>query len=107
MHVPAGAIELDADTCDLLGGGRSHEILRAWITDNGPATIIINACTIPPSMFGMLLADCARHAALAYAAADGTLSERTAREQILGSLWQELADPTTPLETITPGGREN
>ena len=107
MADQSGAIELNVATRSRLGSGNSHEMLRAWITHDGPSTIIINATLIPPNMFGMLIADCARHASIAYAAADGSLSEKQARELILDALWAELGDPTTDLTTLDSGGRQN
>jgi hypothetical protein len=80
----------------------SSEVLRAWIVNGGLTVSLISAFD-RPALWGMLLADVARHAARCFEA-DGICAESDAMQQIVDMLAAELASPTdlgstTPLQS--------
>jgi hypothetical protein len=84
---------------------RSVEVARLWVQDNGPGTFLINPFRLrDPEMFGMMITDCVRHAARAYASAYG-LSEGEALDRIWTGVDNERDEPTTPLHTIQSSTR--
>jgi hypothetical protein len=100
MSEPRNAINLAG--VEALAGD-SREIARLWVTHRGPATIFINPGHLAdPAMFGMLLVDTARHAARAYAQAQGR-----DESEMLTRLWQgfdtERDTPTSELSV--PAGK--
>ena len=82
IGIPAGAV----------AEAGSQEVLRAWIAGGGLHVSLLPAFETP-DMWGMLLADVARHAARAFAA-EKVCSEDEAMESILELLVAELDAPT-------------
>ncbi|WOE76027.1 DUF5076 domain-containing protein [Alterisphingorhabdus coralli] len=96
---PAGAINLDG--LDILDN--SAEVARLWVENNGPATCIINPTLLEqPEMFGLLMVDCVRHAARAYAQAAG-MTEVEALARIWNGVDMERESHTTGLTTLEDG----
>ena len=89
LAIPSGAIAV-AD---------SREILRAWIVDGGLQVALLPAFD-NPEMWGLLLADVARHAARAFAA-EKICSEDDAMKSMVGLLLAEL-EQATDLGTTEP-----
>jgi len=86
---------------------KSIEIARLWVTNGGGSTVFISAQRMPDaSMFGMLLADTAGHAANAYASALGITPEE-ALERIWSGLDKERAAPSGSMELADPFGKAN
>ena len=84
----------------------SVEVARLWVEHKGPATFIINPDRLAkPEMFGMMMTDCVRHGARAYAAALG-ITESEALNRIWQGLDDERARHTTDLTTIRQSGGE-
>jgi len=78
----------------------SVEVARLWVQHEGPGHFIINPHRLDdPAMFGMMLVDCLRHAARAYAHAYDA-SEGEMLERIWEGLDAERERHTTPLHTI-------
>ena len=82
IGIPAGA----------LADAGSQEVLRAWIVGGGLHVSLLPAFETP-DMWGMLLADVARHAARAFAA-EKVCSEDAAMRAIIELLVAELDQPT-------------
>jgi len=76
-------------TADVPG---SHEVLRAFIVNGGLQVGMLRAFD-KPEMWGLLLADIARHAARIFAAEDRT-GERQALDKICDMFDAEMARPT-------------
>ena len=76
-------------------GGQRPEFLRMTAAPDGPVTCVINphALAPDPAVFGIALADAARHGAKAWALAVGC-SEEDALERIWWGLDAERASPT-------------
>ena len=70
----------------------SVEVLRAWIVDGGLHVSLLPAFETP-DMWGLLLADIARHAARSFAA-EKRFSEEQAMQSIVELLVAELEQPT-------------
>ena len=68
------------------------EVLRAWVGGDGLQVSIISGFE-RPEIWGMLLADVARHAARAFEG-DGICSAEAAMERIVDVLAAELTSPT-------------
>ena len=52
---------------------KSYEVARLWVEDGGPATCIIQPERLEsPEMFGLLIVDTIRHAAVAFSQCYGT-----------------------------------
>ena len=84
----------------------SVEVARLWVQHEGPGHFIINAHRLEdPAMFGMMLVDCLRHAAKAYAFANDA-SEGEMLERIWEGLDAERERHTTPIRTIREGTGE-
>ena len=90
---------------ELTSNEDSFELARIWITNNGPATIAIDAA-VEPFAFGMLMVDTIRHAGRAYAAQHG-VPEGEALAAIWAGLDAERDQPTTDLETLQQPGSVN
>ena len=73
-------------------GSGSVEVLRAWIVDGGLHVSLLPAFETP-DMWGMLLADVARHAARSFAA-EKKCTEEEAMQSIVELLVAELDEPT-------------
>ena len=98
----AGAIST-IDKEELLA--RSVEVVRMWVENGGGGTFIIKPDRLEsPEMFGMMLADCARHAAVAYAHELG-ITQSAAMDAIWEGLDEERDDPSGEPETIQTSGR--
>jgi hypothetical protein len=83
------------------------EVARLWVKNKGPATFIINPNRLEkPEMFGMLMTDCVRHAARAYANRMN-ITEGEALSRIWEGLDAERDRHTTDLTTIKLGGSLN
>jgi hypothetical protein len=81
----------------------SAEIARIWITDGAGSSVWIAAnCLEDPYMFGCLMADTIRHAAVAYAGT-WSLDEGEALQAIVNGVSDELRDQFTEIETIQQG----
>lgn len=79
---------------------QSHEVARLWVEDGAGATCLIQPDKLEqPEMFGMLMVDCIRHAARAYAQAYG-MSEADALARIWSGVDAERARNTTDLDTV-------
>jgi hypothetical protein len=102
MTGSGNALELPPE---LTGDEESYEVARLWITNNGPATIAIDA-SIEPFAFGLLMVDTIRHAGRAYSAQHGVPEEEALRE-IWAGLDAERDQPTTDLETVQQPGSVN
>ncbi len=77
-------------------GADSMEIFRAWIVDRG-LQVSLQRGFDDPRMWGILLADVARHAARVYEA-DGAMTEAEALEAIkslFDAEWTNMTDPGT------------
>jgi hypothetical protein len=84
----------------------SVEVARLWVEHKGPGTFIIDPDRLRrPEMFGMMMTDCVRHAARAYATALG-ISENEALDRIWQGLDEERDRHTTDLTTIQQNGGE-
>ena len=78
----------------------SHEVARLWVEDGAGATCIIQPDKLErPEMFGMLMVDCIRHGARAYAQAQG-ITEEAALAMIWTGLDAERDRSTTDLDTV-------
>ncbi|MBV9843233.1 MAG: DUF5076 domain-containing protein [Sphingomonadaceae bacterium] len=73
----------------------TREFARLWAVSDGPSIALISpsALSSDPFVFGMSLADAARHGAKAYAQAVG-ISEEEAMVRIWAGLDAERAHPT-------------
>jgi len=104
MTEPTNAIPLAGVT---VLGEKSIEVARLWVTDGGGSTVFIDARRMPDaSMFGMLLADTAGHAANAYAGALGITPEE-ALERVWAGLDKERAAPSGSMELTDPFGKKS
>jgi hypothetical protein len=86
LHVPPAALEQ---------GG--VEVLRAVIID-GALHVSLRRAFDEPDVWGMLIADVARHVARIYAK-ETALSEDQALERVLAILQAEMDNPTDPGST--------
>ena len=104
--IPTGAEAGAISTIDkehVLAG--SVEVVRMWVENEGGGTFLIKPDRLEsPEMFGMMLADCARHAALAYAHALG-IGQGEAMAAIWEGLDAERDDPSGEPETIQMSGK--
>ena len=75
----------------------ASEVIRAWVVDGGLHVSMMKSFD-EPEVWGVLLADVARHAANIYAREDGgSMEEVLAR--IAGVFRSELMDPTDEVTT--------
>ena len=74
-------------------GADAHEVLRAWVADGG-LTVSIRRSFDDAAVWGVLLADVARHVSRIYAEEDGT-SEEEALSKVVETLTSELMEPTS------------
>jgi hypothetical protein len=80
---------------------KSVEVARLWVENGGGGTFIIRPEQLAsPEMFGMMMTDCVRHAARAYASSLG-IAETDALDRIWTGLDDERDRHTTPLHTIS------
>src|SRR3974377_2150683 len=83
---------------DVIGRDDATEVLRAFVVDGG-LSIAFTPAFEEPDMWGLLLADIARHAARAYAR-ESACSEEEAMARILDMFEAEVARPTDPGRTV-------
>jgi hypothetical protein len=84
---------------DVIGRDDATEVLRAFVLDGG-LSIAFQRAFDEPDVWGLLLADVARHAARAYAR-EGACGEEEAMARIIEMFEAELARPTD-MGTTTP-----
>jgi hypothetical protein len=85
----------------------SYEVARMWVENGGPATCIIQPeRLVEPEMFGMLMVDAIRHAAVAFARCHD-ISEAEALHRIWSGLDAERDFETSPITTLQNYGRPN
>ncbi len=75
----------------------ASEVLRAWVVDGGLHVSMMKSFE-DPGVWGVLLADIARHAANIYNNENGGSSEEVLA-QIAGYFRSELIEPTDEVET--------
>lgn len=81
----------------------SVEVARIWITNNAGSTVLIDAGVLEdPHVFGILLADTARHAARAYAGV-WKIPEDKALQAIVDGLGKELREQFNDINTLDEG----
>ena len=86
-------------------GPEAAELIRAWINDEGYASVWIAAYLLEgPENFGRFLADVARHGALAYAST-WTIDESRALQGIVEGLTDQLREQFSNVEMIQQGSR--
>ena len=78
-------------------GAEAHEVLRAWVADGG-LTVSVRRSFDDAAVWGVLLADVARHVSRIYADEDGT-SEEEALSKVVETLTSELMEPTSSVST--------
>jgi hypothetical protein len=84
-------------------GPEASELIRAWINDEGYASVWIAAYLLEgPDNFGRFLADVARHGALAYAST-WDIDENQALQGIVDGLSDQLRDQFSNVEAIQKG----
>ena len=108
IELPTGS---EAGAITLLGQeailANSIEVARLWIEHQGGGTFIIKPDRLEsPEMFGMMLADCARHGAIAFAN-DLGIRESEAMDRIWEGLDNERDDPSGEPEMIQAPGKAN
>jgi hypothetical protein len=108
IELPTG---IEAGAITLLGNeeilAKSIEVARLWVENQGPGTFIIRPDRLAsPEMFGMMLADCARHAARAFSD-DLGITETEAMDRIWEGLDNERDDPTGEMATVEKLGKPN
>jgi hypothetical protein len=84
-------------------GPNSAEIARVWINDEGRASVLIAAYLLEdPAIFGRLMSDVVRHAAVAYA---GTWAgeEGEMLQAIVGGLSDALREQAGEITTVQDG----
>jgi hypothetical protein len=82
----------------------SFEVARVWITNNAGSSVWIHAGLIEnPRIFGYLVADTVRHAAVAYANTWG-IDEVEALQAIADGFVEQLGKQSTAIETLQKGG---
>lgn len=102
---PLAVRQISVDGYDFLDN--SVEVARLWVENNGPATCLIQPERLSePEMFGMLMVDAIRHAAVAFAQCQG-IAEDQALARIWAGLDAERGDPTSPIDTVQDYGRLN
>ena len=86
---------------------QSYEVARLWVEHKGSAACLIQPNNLDePEMFGMLMVDCVRHAARAYAQTLD-ITEGDALERIWTGLDAERDKNTTDLDTVQNFGKAN
>jgi hypothetical protein len=74
------------------------EILRVWVVPGEAQQVVLEPTWQEPGVWGLLLADLARHAAKAYA--NNGLDEQATLARICQFLESELASPTDSAKQI-------
>ena len=84
----------------------SFEVARVWITNNAGSSVWIQAGLIEdPRIFGYLIADTVRHAAVAYANT-WEIDEVEALQAIADGFVEQLAIQSTAIGTLQKGGTD-
>ncbi|QYU67764.1 DUF5076 domain-containing protein [Leptolyngbya sp. 15MV] len=91
--------ELDAPPI-ATGESTAVEVLRVWAAPGKPQQLTLQTTWKEPAVWGLVLADIARHAANAYASQGYDPDEVLAR--ILAAFQAEWAHPTDTAKDITP-----
>jgi hypothetical protein len=101
----AGTFDVSAHS-DLLSG--AQEFMRVWAAPDGPATCFISPARLgaDPFLFGIVLVDCLKHGAKAYAQAVG-ISEDHALARIWEGFEAERNAPTDTPTEVPPKGEMN
>ena len=90
--MPAGKAPDALPAPQFAPGADAHEVLRAWVADGG-LTVSVRRSFDDASVWGILLADVARHVSRIYAEEDG-VTEEEALSKVVETLTSELMDPT-------------
>ena len=86
---------------------KSYEVARLWVEDGGPATCIIQPERLEsPEMFGLLIVDTIRHAAVAFSQCYGT-TEADTLARIWSGVNAERDFETSPIETLQDYRKHN
>lgn len=105
QKLPLSEREIAVEGIDNLD--RSVEVARLWVENAGPATCVIQPERLAkPEMFGMLMVDAIRHAAVAFGQCYG-LSEAEALRRIWAGLDTERDYNTSPITTLQDYERPN
>lgn len=88
---------------DVLGREDAVEVLRAFVVDGG-LSISFTRAFEDPQMWGMMLADIARHAARVFEK-DGVCTEAEPLERMVAMFNAEPANPADLAEADEPGKR--
>jgi hypothetical protein len=97
-HDETAARAISVDDYEFLAN--SVEVARMWVEDGGPATCLIQPERLAnPEMFGMLMVDAIRHAAVAFGQCYA-INEEEALRRIWRGLDAERDFETSPIETI-------
>jgi len=80
---------------------RSVEILRAWADPDGPQQVALITQWADPGMWGLMLADIARHVAEAYARRG--VDRKLALSRIKELFDAEWSGPTTRIKDLSDG----
>ena len=84
-------------------GPEAAELIRAWINDEGMASVWIAAYRLEdPKIFGYFLSDIVRHGARAYASTY-ELDEGEALQAIVDGLSEQLREQFSTITTIQDG----
>ena len=79
----------------------SVEVLRVWAVPDGPQQVTLITKWDDPGVWGLMLADIARHVAQAYA--QGGVDRARALARIKELFDAEWSGPTTPIQDLTDG----
>ena len=95
--MPAGSPPDALPAPQFAPGADAHEVLRAWVADGG-LTVSIRRSFDDAAVWGVLLADVARHVSRIYADEDGVTQEE-ALSKVVETLTSELMEPTSSVST--------
>ena len=95
--MPAGSPPDALPAPQFAAGADAHEVLRAWVADGG-LTVSVRRSFDDPAVWGILLADVARHVSRIYAEEDG-ITEDEALSKVVETLPSELLEPTSAVST--------
>jgi hypothetical protein len=98
--------EIDVADIDILDG--ADEFARLWYRPDGKATCVIDPHGLDPDpfVFGLVMVDCIRHGAKAYAQAVG-VSEAAALSRIWEGFDAERLNPTDAPSQVNPTRKTN
>lgn len=78
---------------EIVDAKQADEVLRAWIVDSRLVAVLDAQAFEDPGVWGMLLADIARHVGQAYEQLEGADAEQVS-QAIARSFAEEIANPT-------------